>query len=59
MEIKLILKTVYGEKRYYPACGNAKIFTDMLRMKTLTPSAISFIRELGYDVTFVHEAIEI
>ena len=44
------IKTVYGEELVYPVCRKARIFAKLCNTKTLTPSTIAQIRELGYAV---------
>ncbi len=53
LEIKVILKTVYGRDCIYPACEKAKIFAEMLNQKTLTTREINYIKKLGYTITVV------
>jgi hypothetical protein len=50
MEITIKLKDVYGETKAYPVCPKATAFASMLGTKTLTPSALKHIRELGFTV---------
>ena len=50
MEIKVMLKQVYGKDTYYPACERAHLFAKLTGSKTLTPTTLRTIRELGYVV---------
>lgn len=48
--IKVRVKTNYGQQMIYPQCTGAKVFAKMLDQKTLTPLNIKHIKELGYEV---------
>jgi hypothetical protein len=50
MQIKVQIKTVYGEEKVYPACPKAAIFAQMLGTKTLTDAALNSIEALGYTI---------
>lgn len=43
-------KQVYGADLIYPACNEAKLLARLHGTKTLTPDAISIIKQLGYRV---------
>lgn len=49
-QIKIQLRSIYGETKAYPLCDKAKTFADMLGTKTLTPSALQHIKRLGFEV---------
>lgn len=41
---------VYNKDLVYPVCEQARIFTEMVRQKTLSSTNIKYIKELGYTV---------
>lgn len=43
----------YGQEVIYPVCDKAKIFAEMLKTKTLTPSSLEYIRDLGIYVEVI------
>lgn len=57
MKITILMRNVYGEWRAYPACENSRIFADMLGTKTLTDTALNYIRRLGYAIETTHPQV--
>ena len=57
--IKVRVKTNYGQQMIYPQCTGAKVFAKMLDQKTLTPLNIKYIRELGYQIVIDTPKVEI
>ena len=57
--VQVMVKTVYGEPRFYPVNGPAKTFAEMVNQETLTRRDFKFIRELGYEVQAIKEEIEL
>ncbi len=53
MEIKVIVKNVYGNTNVYPACPTAKILCQLTGRKTLTHTDLQNIKALGYNVVNV------
>ena len=51
MEIKVQIKSIYGNQHIYPACDKAEIFCKLVRQKTLTENDVKNIKALGYTVT--------
>lgn len=51
MNITVTVREVYGIKTVYPACDTAKLLARLAGTKTLTQSALSTIKALGYTVT--------
>lgn len=49
-EITIEVRDVYGQKKFYPACRNSKIFASIAGTTTLTETTIRRIMELGYKV---------
>ena len=49
--ITIEIKNVYGEDRAYPVCEKAKLFTDIAGTKTLRPSDLNYIQQLGYKIS--------
>ena len=56
-EIVIEVRDVYGMKKYYPICSNARCFAKLAQTTTLTLSAITLIKELGYLVTVQQRVI--
>lgn len=54
MGIQVQIKNVYGVEKIYPICAKAKIFANLVGQTTLTPRDISWIKQLGYEIT-VHQ----
>jgi len=50
-EITIEIKNVYGEDKAYPVCEKAKLFTDIAGTKTLRPSDLNYIQQLGYKIS--------
>lgn len=53
MSIQVQIKQVYGNELIYPICEKAKLFAKIKRQQTLTPSDISIIKELGYEIEVI------
>ena len=51
------IKQVYGNETVYPVCENAKLFAQLAGTRTLTRSALSVIKQLGYDIQVSHSAV--
>lgn len=49
--MKTTTKTVYGKELVYPACETAKLFTQLLVVKTFNPTQLRQIAALGVDIT--------
>ncbi len=54
MEILVQIKLVYGQEQIYPVCETAKTFAKMVGQKTLTPTNVRHIKELGYTVNVLN-----
>lgn len=50
--IEILIKTVFGEDKFYPQCKNANIFAKIAKTKTLTKHNIAWIEELGFRVRY-------
>lgn len=59
MEIQVEIKNVYGTQNIYPVCGNAKIFADLVKQKTLTLRDIDLIKKLGYEVKVIQPTVKL
>lgn len=57
MSIKVSIKQVYGNTLIYPECDKAKVFSKLVKQKTLTTSDIALIKALGFTVEVVQESI--
>jgi hypothetical protein len=51
------IKNVYGVEKVYPACPQAKLFTDISGTATLRPNDIKAIKMLGYGVVVEQQTI--
>lgn len=52
-EIKVTIKSVYGNELIYPACETSEIFANLTRKLTLDAKDIEKIKQLGYTITVV------
>ena len=50
MKIQVREKSVYGNDLIYPVCELAKTFAQLVNRKTLTPTDLHFIAQLGYAI---------
>ncbi len=53
MHIEINYREIYGEDKAYPVCQTARLFAAMTGTKTLTPSALRYIAQLGYEIRAV------
>ncbi len=51
--IQIVIKSVYGETKVYPACPISESFARIAGTKTLTPQAMREIFNMGFDVVDV------
>lgn len=51
-ELKVFLKSVYGNDLIYPITENAKLFAELIGKKTFRKHDLEIIKRLGYEVTF-------
>ena len=58
-EIQLLVKDVYGKRKFYPLCDKAKVFASIAGTTTLTEATIKSIVQLGYDVRVVQEPVQV
>ena len=56
-EIKVTIKSVYGENKVYPLCDKSRAFADMLNQKTLTMRNIEHIKRIGFTVVVVQDTV--
>ncbi len=50
MNLKLIVKTIYGVKKYYPACDKSKLLVELTGHKTFTVNNIEVLKALGCSI---------
>lgn len=50
LQIRVSLKSVYGNETLYPACPVSAFFCALAGTKTLTPVMVQLIRTQGYDI---------
>tara|TARA_R100000951_G_scaffold98937_1_gene89086 strand:- start:45 stop:230 length:186 start_codon:yes stop_codon:yes gene_type:complete len=53
MELKVIVKHVYGNELIYPMCKTSKVFSDIARTKTLSKEVLRSLKAIGYTITEV------
>jgi hypothetical protein len=59
MEIEVMMREVYGNSMFYPACEKAAKFAYLCGTKTLTYEALKAIKELGYTVNIKQKEIKL
>ena len=57
MKITIQIRSVYGNRRFYPMCEKSKLFCEMLQTVTLSQNSIECIKELGYEIELKAETI--
>ena len=50
MDLKLLVKNVYGQERIHPACPRSEIFAKILGTKSIPEYQLPYLEELGYGV---------
>ncbi len=53
MEIKLMVKNVFGNELVYPACYQGKTFAKFKGTKTFTDTDLKILKDLGYKFKWV------
>ena len=44
------VRDIYGTRKAYPACPNARLFAELAGTKTLTREALRIVADLGYRI---------
>lgn len=57
--IEVLVKDQYGQRVYHPQNDNAYLFAKIAGTKTLTNSTLAYAKELGYEITFSYEPINL
>ena len=57
--ITIEVKDVYGQRKFYPKCEQAKVFADIAGTKTLSETNLRRIKKLGYQLEFERPNIDI
>ena len=57
MQLIVQKRSVYGNELVYPVCDKAKLFANIAGNKTLLPTVIELIKQLGYNLTTKGEQI--
>lgn len=52
-KIRVEIREVYGNRQTYPVCETAKTFAKLAGTITLTPAALGYIKQLGYEIEVV------
>jgi hypothetical protein len=50
MKITVRIASIYGTRVIYPVCAKANALAGLAGTKSLTPTAIKYIKELGYTI---------
>jgi len=53
MKLEVYIKNVYGNEMIYPHCAQSQAFLKALGLKTFTPSAITAVKALGFELIVV------
>ena len=53
MEIKVIVKSIYGNELIYPMCKTSNVFADIAKTKTLSRQVLRSLKDIGYTITEV------
>jgi hypothetical protein len=48
--VEIELREIYGETKAYPANNNARLFAELLNVKTLTHAKLCLIERLGFAI---------
>ena len=59
LKITVRVKDVYGRRAFYPQGRDACIFAAIAGTQTLTERVLRNIAELGYEIVFERETVEI
>ena len=59
LKITVRVKDVYGRRAFYPYCDKAVLFAQIAGTQTLTERVLRNIAELGYEIVFERETVEI
>lgn len=59
LEIQILVRDVYGKRKFYPLCDKAKVFASIAGTTTLTEETLAKIDDLGYTIMVVHQQIKI
>lgn len=53
MKIQVYMKNVYGNELMYPFCQTAKLFAQLLNVKTFNLEQERNIKALGYEIEII------
>lgn len=59
MQIQVRMREVFGNETVYPVCETAKLFAKIAGTKTLSPTMLSSIKALGYEIEVIPSKLEI
>jgi hypothetical protein len=59
LEITVLVKDIYGQRKFYPKCDKSKVFASIAGTTTLTESTLKNIVQLGYEVRVVQEPVQV
>ena len=50
MEIRIVMRTVYGHKMYYPNCQRSSKIAELLKKKTLSRDNLGLLTDIGFTI---------
>ena len=50
MNLKLTVRTIYGVRKYYPACEKSTLLVQLTGHKTFTAQNIDILKQLGFII---------
>ena len=53
--VRVIVKTHYGTKHYYPANGPAELFLKVQGGKVMTPATLKVLKAAGYAIEYRYD----
>jgi hypothetical protein len=56
-DIIVRVRDVYGQRKVYPVCSDAKLFAEIAGTTTLTDNTLRRIRDLGFDIKIQQEEL--
>jgi len=59
MILKILVKKVYGNIRYYPLCEKSELLLALIKQNCFTKENMKIIKDLGYEITFQGEGMDI
>lgn len=57
--VRVIVKTHYGTKHFYPANAPAELFLSIQGGKTLSPASLKTLKANGYEIEYRYEEVKL